>query len=88
LSRVSLKDNYPLPKMDHILQNIVGSQRISILDGFFGYNQIMVHLDDQEKRTFATPWGMFMYGKIPFGQMNVLQGKNSLWPRVNHNIQV
>ena len=34
LNKVSLKDNYPLPKMDHILQRVVGSSRISLLDGF------------------------------------------------------
>ena len=38
LNRASLKDNYPLPKMDHILQRVVGSKRISLLDGFSGYN--------------------------------------------------
>ena len=36
LNRASLKDNYPLPKMDHILQRVVGSRRISLLDGFSG----------------------------------------------------
>ena len=40
LNKVSLKDNYPLLKMDHILQKVVGSQRMSMLDGFSGYNQI------------------------------------------------
>jgi hypothetical protein len=35
-----------------------------------GYNQIMVHPDDQEKTTFTTPWGTFMYEKMPFGLMN------------------
>jgi hypothetical protein len=70
LNRVSLKDNYPLPKMDYILQKVVGSQKISMLDGFSGYNQIMVHPDDQEKTTFTTPWGTFMYAKMPFGLMN------------------
>jgi hypothetical protein len=70
LNRVSLKDNYPLPKMDYILQKVVGSQKMSMLDGFSGYNQIMVHPDDQEKTTFTTPWGTFMYAKIPFGLMN------------------
>ncbi len=40
LNRVSLKDNYPLPKMDHILQKLVGSQRMSMLDGFSSYNQV------------------------------------------------
>ena len=38
LNQVSLKDNYPLPKMDHILQRVVGSQRMSMLDGLLGYN--------------------------------------------------
>lgn len=40
LNRVSHRDNYPLPKMDHILQRVLGSQRLSMLDGFSGYNQI------------------------------------------------
>ena len=38
LSKVSLKDNYPFPKMDQIVQRVVGSERISTRDGFFGYN--------------------------------------------------
>ena len=40
LNKASLKDNYPLPKMDHILQRVVGSKLISLLDGYSGYNQI------------------------------------------------
>eukprot|EP00253_Pinus_taeda_P014471 PITA_14471 len=70
LNKASLKDNYPLPKMDLILKNIFGSQRMSMLDGFSGYNQILVHPDDQEKTAFTTPWGTFMYAKMPFGLMN------------------
>ena len=72
LKRVSLKDNYPLPKMDHILQKVVGSQIISMLDGFSRYNQILVRPTDQEKTTFTTPWGTFVYAKMPFGLMNVV----------------
>ena len=70
LNQCSLKDNYPLPKIDHILQWVVGSKSLSMIDGFSGYNQIVVHEDDQEKKTFTTPWGIFMYGKMPFGLMN------------------
>jgi hypothetical protein len=70
LNTVSLKDNYPLPKMDHILQRVVGSSRISLLDGFSGYNQALVRLDDQDKTALTTPWGTFMYVKMPFGLMN------------------
>jgi len=41
------------------------------VDGFSGYNQVLVHPEDQEKTTFTTPWGTFMYVKMPFGLMNV-----------------
>ena len=61
LNKASLKDNYPLPKMDHILQRVVGSKRIYFLDGFSSYNQVLVHPDDQHKTTFTTPRGTFMY---------------------------
>ena len=71
LNKVSLKDNYPLPKMDHILQRVVGSTTISLLDGFSSYNQILVHPDDQANTAFTTPWGTFMYVKMPFGLKNV-----------------
>ena len=57
LNKVSLKENYPLLKMDHILQRVVGSSRMSLLDGYSGYNQILVHEDDQLKTTFMTPRG-------------------------------
>ena len=56
--------------MDHILQRLVGSKTISLLDGFSGYNKILVHPDDQLKTSFITPWGTFMYVKILFGLMN------------------
>jgi len=71
LNKVSLKENYSLPKMDHILQRVVGSSRMSLLDGYFGYNQILVHKDDQLKIAFTKPWGTFIYAKIPFGLKNV-----------------
>ena len=70
LNKCSLKDNYPLPKMDHILQRVVGAHKISLLDGYSSYNQIAVCEGDKEKTAFTTPWGTFMYDKIPFGLMN------------------
>lgn len=57
--------------MDHILQRVIDSTRISLLDGFFGYNKILVHQDDQVKTTLTTPWGTFMYVKMPFGLKNI-----------------
>jgi len=70
LTRSSRKDNYPLPKMEHILQRVTGASRMSMIDGFSGYNQISILPEDREKTTFTTPWGTFMYAKMPFGLMN------------------
>ena len=56
--------------MDHILQMVFGSSRISLLDGFSGYNQILIQPEDRPKKAFNTPWATFMYLKIPFGFMN------------------
>ena len=70
LNKVSLKDHYPLPKMDHILQRLVGASRISLLDGFSGFNQILLHPNDQDKTSFITPWGTFKYVKMSFGLKN------------------
>jgi hypothetical protein len=38
LNRCSRKDNYPLPKMENILQRVVGSARMPMIDGFSSYN--------------------------------------------------
>ena len=40
------------------------------MDGFSGYNQVAVLPEDQNKTTFTTPWGTFMYARMPFGLIN------------------
>ena len=42
----------------------------SLLDGFSGYNQVLVSKADQLKTTFRTPWGTYAYRKMPFGLIN------------------
>ena len=41
------------------------------MDGFSGYNQIQIKLEDQHKTTFICPWRTFMYKKMPFGLKNI-----------------
>jgi len=55
LNKASLKDNYPLPKMDQLLQVASKAQRRSMLECFSGYNQVNVDSVDREKTTFTTP---------------------------------
>jgi hypothetical protein len=56
--------------MEHILQRVTGASRMSMIDGFSGYNQVFVLPEDREKTSFTTPWGTFMYAKMSFGLMN------------------
>jgi len=48
----------------------MGASRMSLLDGYSGYNQIYVHENDRYKTTFTTPWQTFHYAKMPFDLKN------------------
>jgi hypothetical protein len=61
LNRASIKYHFPLPNMEMILQQVVGSQMMSLLDNFSGYNQIKVKRVDTYKTTFITHWGTVTY---------------------------
>jgi len=49
---------------------VVGENIISMMDGFSRYNQVTMHLEDREETTFTTPWGPFMFDKMPFVLIN------------------
>lgn len=57
--------------MEEILQTIFGAELFSLLDGFSGYNQVLVANPDRLKTTFCTKWGMFAFRKMSFGLINV-----------------
>ena len=70
LNRASLKDNYLVPAMEQILQSVSESVMLSLLDGFSGYNQVLVSKEDRLKTKFPTKWGTYAYDKMPFGLIN------------------
>jgi hypothetical protein len=43
LNKACPKDNFPTPFIDHIINECVGSEIFSFMDGFSGYNQIQIH---------------------------------------------
>ena len=47
-----------------------GHKLLSFIDAFSGYNQILMHPDDQEKPAFITERGIFYYKLMPFGLKN------------------
>ena len=59
-----------MPKIDQLVDATVGHPRMSFLDGFQGYHQISLALDDQEKIAFVTPVENYHYKVMPFGLKN------------------
>ena len=59
LNKASPKDDFPLPHIDVLVDNTVGHALLSFMDGFSGYNQIKMALEDMEKTSFFTPWGTY-----------------------------
>ena len=64
------KDHFPLPFINQIIDRLVGSSYFCFLDGYSGYNQIVIHPDDREKTTFTCPFGTFALRRLLFGLCN------------------
>jgi len=53
-----------------MLERLAGKAYDFFLDGYSGYNQIVVNPEDQEKTAFTCSFGIFAYRKVPFGLCN------------------
>ena len=70
LNKASPKDDFPLPHIDMLVDSTAGHAMLSFMDGFSGYNQIMMAPEDREKTSFITEWGTYCYRVMPFGLKN------------------
>lgn len=70
LNRVTVKDVYPLPRIDDTLDALGGAKWFSALDLKNGYWQIEVDSKDREKTAFVTPGGLYQFNVMPFGLCN------------------
>jgi hypothetical protein len=70
LNKVTRKDRCLLPFIDEMLERLANNSFFCYLDGYSGYHQIPIHLDDQSKTTLTCPYGMFAYRRISFGLCN------------------
>ena len=53
-----------------MLDRLAGHPHYCFLDGYSGYDQISIALEDQEKTTFTCPYGTFAFKRMPFGLCN------------------
>ena len=63
-------DDFPLPHIDVLMDNMAGNALVSFMDGFSGYNQIKMAPKDMTKTSFTTEWGIYCYTAMPFGLKN------------------
>jgi hypothetical protein len=67
---VTIKNKYPLPRIDILFDQLVGAQVFSKIDLRPGYHQIKIRAEDIPKTAFTTRYGLFEYLVMSFGLMN------------------
>jgi hypothetical protein len=61
LNKACPKDNFPLPRIDTLVDQAAGSEMLSFLDCFSGYHQIWMRKEDEEFTSFITPFGTYCF---------------------------
>jgi hypothetical protein len=70
LNSVTVKNKYPLPRIDILFDQLAGSQVFSKIDLRSGYHQIKIRAKDIPKMAFTVKYGIYEYLVMPFGLMN------------------
>ena len=70
LNKASPTDDFLIPHIDMVVDSIAKHTKLSLVDGYSSYNQILMDEDDQEKTTFITIWGTFCYQVMSMGLRN------------------
>ena len=70
LNAVAIRDSYPLPITDDVLDRLEGANYFSTLDLKAGYWHVPVRLEDRQKTAFITPDGLYEFKRMPFGLCN------------------
>ena len=82
LNDATVKDAYPLPRIDDTLDMLAGKQWFSTLDLASGYWQVSLSRDARAKTAFATHSGLFQFRVMPFGLCNAPATFERLMDRV------
>ena len=70
LNLQTVKNAYPLPRIDEMLDRIYNGRIFSSFDMTSGYYQVRVKPEDYEKTAFMTQYGQYEYKVVPFGLCN------------------
>ena len=70
LNEVTVKNKYPLPRIDILFDQLVGAKFFSKIDLLLGYHQIKIRVEDIPKMAFSTRYGLYKYTVMSFGLTN------------------
>ena len=86
LNDVTMKDSFPLPRIDDILDQLAGNTWFSTLDLKSGYWQVKIHPEDREKTAFFIGNGLWQFTVMPFGLCNAPATFQRLMEKVLHGL--
>jgi len=72
LNKVCPKDNFPLSRIDTLVDQATGSEMLSFLDCFSEYHQIWMRKEDEEFTSFITPFVTYYFEKMAEGLCNAV----------------
>jgi hypothetical protein len=70
LNKCCPNDNFPLARIDQIIDSVAGCDIMALLDYFSGYHEIWLRKEDEEKTSFILPFGTYCYMRMQDGLRN------------------